>query len=356
MKTYTIIGVMSGSSMDGVDLACCVFTQQAGGWQYEITYAETIAYDETWKVRLSHLHKQPIHLYPKTDAFYGKYLGMLVNEFVGKYQVKPHLVASHGHTIFHQPAGGYTAQIGNGAFMYAETGIPVACDFRTVDIALGGQGAPLVPVGDELLFGAYEACLNLGGFSNISYRKNAKRIAYDIGPCNIILNRVANEVGKEFDDNGAIASRGKVHPQLLEQLNELPFFKLEGAKSLGREWVDETFWPIVRTYELQPEDLMATLCEQIAGNIAQALDAGSIRNMLVTGGGAFNGYLMQRITAQSRCEAVIPDPKLIAYKEALIFAFLGLLRIEGKSNVLSSVTGARADNMGGAIYGPLSFS
>jgi anhydro-N-acetylmuramic acid kinase len=299
------------------------------------------------------LHKQPIHLYPKTDAFYGRYIGQCVKMFIEKHKIKADLVASHGHTIFHQPDAGFTAQIGSGAAIHAETGLPVVNDFRTLDVALGGQGAPLVPIGDALLFKEYDGCLNLGGFSNISYGKNDERIAFDIGPCNLILNRIAALVGKEFDEDGQIASRGATHGELLEQLNTLPFFTTQGAKSLGREWVDEAFWPIIKAYDLPVEDMMATLCEHIAFQIVAAISEAGLTNLFVTGGGALNRHLMERIEQQTTCKVIIPDLKLVQYKEALIFAFLGLLRILGKNNALMSVTGSRADSSGGALFGYL---
>jgi anhydro-N-acetylmuramic acid kinase len=351
MKAYRIIGVMSGSSMDGLDLAHCIFSEEPGGWKFEITHAETVPYDDAWKVRLSQLYRQPIHLYPKTDMFYGRYIGQCVRSFMEKNGLSADLVASHGHTIFHQPEAGFTAQVGNGAAIHAEAGVPVVSDFRTLDVALGGQGAPLVPIGDELLFGAYDACLNLGGFSNISYRKNGKRIAFDIGPCNIALNRVAEMTGREYDEDGKIAASGTIDQPLLGQLDVLPFFAVKGAKSLGREWVDSVFWPVVSAAGLTPEDMMATLSAHIAGQVAAAVKDAFTGNILVTGGGAFNTFLVNSMQGKVSNTLVIPGSDLIQYKEALIFAFLGLLRITGRHNALRSVTGARANSTGGALFG-----
>jgi anhydro-N-acetylmuramic acid kinase len=206
MQSYQVIGLMSGSSMDGVDLACCEFSNKDNNWEYRIIAAETIPYDEKWRVRLSQLYKQPIDLYAKTDAFFGRYLGILIKNFIQKHQIKPQLVASHGHTIFHQPLAGFTAQIGDGAAISAMCGLPVVNGFRNMDLAFGGQGAPLVPVGDKFLFPKEEACLNLGGIANISFSKDDKIKAFDISPCNIVMNRIARWLGQSFDAEGRIAA------------------------------------------------------------------------------------------------------------------------------------------------------
>lgn len=356
MKTVNVIGVMSGTSMDGLDLAYCTFTQTADKWDYKIHCAETIPYDKKWMVRLTELPKQPIHLYAKTDAFYGKYIGIQIRQFMEKHAIADvDLVASHGHTIFHQPDGGFTAQIGSGAAIYAETGIATVCDFRSVDVALGGQGAPLVPVGDELLFGEYDACLNLGGFANISYKKDGSRVAFDICACNIVLNKVAQQGGLDYDENGAMAREGNVVAELLAELNGLSFFKQKGAKSIGREWVEQEIWPLVSTYKIVLEDLLATMVEHMAMQLAVAVKESGIETLLVTGGGAYNMYLTERIADLVTCEITLASKQLIEFKEALIFGFLGVLRVQNQSNSLASVTGARHNSIGGCIYGPLRF-
>ncbi|MES2778951.1 MAG: anhydro-N-acetylmuramic acid kinase [Bacteroidota bacterium] len=354
MKTVKVIGVMSGTSLDGLDLAYCEFTQVEGVWKYRIHYAETIPYDEKWLVRLTELPKQPIHLYAKTDAFYGKYIGIQVQQFIVKNDIKNvDLIASHGHTIFHQPDAGYTAQIGSGAAIYAETGIPTVCDFRSVDVALGGQGAPLVPIGDELLFGEYDACLNLGGFANVSYKKDGIRLAFDICACNIMLNKVAQQGGLEYDENGTMAREGEVIGELLMELNGLSFFTQKGAKSIGREWVEAEIWPVVSKYEIVLEDLLTTLVEHMAMQIANIINESGVRTLLITGGGAYNTYLVERITALITCDLTVASSQLIEFKEALIFGLLGVLRVQDQPNGLASVTGAGRNSIGGCLYGPL---
>lgn len=359
---YNVIGIMSGTSMDGVDLALCEIGEENGRWEYKIIAAQTTPYDSKWRIRLSQLRKQTPAIYVKTDTFYGHYLGSLIKDFIAKHNVKVDLIASHGHTVFHQPEGGITAQVGSGAVIHAATGLPVVSDFRSVDVGLGGQGAPLVPVGDQLLFSEYNACLNLGGFCNISAEKDGAISAFDICPGNIILNRIARNLGKEYDTDGEIALSGGINYELLKKLNSLEYYNLDGPKSLGREWINSTFWPIVRDFEKtsKQEDLMKTLADHIAGQIAKTIegfDNGDPENykVLVTGGGAYNKALMELLSTHSDAKFIVPeDTNIIEYKEALIFAVLGLLRVKNRPNALASATGASRDNIGGALYGDFS--
>lgn len=343
---------MSGSSLDGVDLACCKFERVNQSWNFQIICAETISYPEMWRARLLGLPKQPMEVYPKMHSFYGRYLGQLVKSFIEKHQLIVDFVASHGHTIFHNPTDGYTAQIGDGAAISATCGLPVVSDFRTMDVGLGGQGAPLVPIGDKLLFSQYNACLNLGGFSNISIINQNHSKAWDIGPCNIVLNAVAESLGFEFDFNGEIAAKGSVRTDLLEELNSLPFYSQVGAKSLGREWVNQNFWPTVQKFQgTADQDLLATFTEHIAIQIAKTLNHYELKHVMATGGGALNQFLIQTIQTKTACKLLIPSIELVQFKEALIFALLGLLRICNEDNVLSSVTGSKQNHCAGALYG-----
>lgn len=348
------MGVMSGTSLDGLDIAYCTFTRKEDSWDYTIECAETIPYDQKWLVRLTQLPNQPIHIYPKTDLFYGKYIGIEIKKFARKHRISNvDLIASHGHTIFHQPGEGFTAQIGSGAAIYAETGIPTVCDFRSLDVALGGQGAPLVPIGDELLFSEYDACLNLGGFANISYREKGQRVAFDVCGCNILLNRVAQQAGTLYDEGGAMAREGMVIDTLLNALNTLPYFEQKGAKSLGREWVEKQIWPLVGEQEIVLEDLLATFVEHIAVQVASTIRNANAASVLVTGGGAFNAFLMERIETHWGKKINPANEQVIQYKEALIFAFLGVLRITNQHNSLNSVTGAKQSSIGGALWGEI---
>jgi anhydro-N-acetylmuramic acid kinase len=349
---YRVIGLMSGSSMDGVDIACCEFEFSADKWHWKIIEANTIPYSEQWRVRLAYLNQQSAENFHKTHVFYGHYLGLLVKDFITTHQLSADFVASHGHTIFHRPELGYTAQIGDGAALSAICGLPVVSDFRSMDLALKGQGAPLVPVGDVLLFGDYDACLNLGGISNISYHQDGKLIAYDISPCNIVLNRVARWLGLPYDAERQLASSAEVDPDLLAELNELPYYSYQGAKSLGREWINEEFWPIVKMYsDVSEAEKMATLNLHIAQQIAAVFNKLGLNRVLVTGGGAFNKTLISNLGSNSKTQIIVPEEKLINFKEALIFAFLGVLRIRNQENVLSSVTGSKQNQVAGALYG-----
>jgi anhydro-N-acetylmuramic acid kinase len=345
-----MIGVMSGTSLDGLDLAYCVLQKLPTGWTYTIEVAQTIPYSQTWYTRLKELPNQPMFLLPKTDSFFGKYIGQCINQFIKEHTLQVDYIASHGHTIFHNPDENYTTQIGSGAAIYAETGIPTIVDFRSVDVALGGQGAPLVPIGDDLLFSEYDACLNLGGFANISFQKDGYRIAFDVVPCNLILNEYAQQVNKPYDENGEMARSGVLIPDLLNALNSLSYYhKGAASKSLGREWVEMHIYPITNQFNMRIEDILCTLTEHIALQIAPYCKPST----LVTGGGTYNNYLLERLELLKPSNTIIatPESNLINYKEALIFALLGCLRVEQKPNVFPSVTGSKYSSIGGCIYG-----
>jgi len=352
MKTHHIIGIMSGTSLDGVDLAFCEFEETSSGYSFTLGAYETIPYPETWLYRLKSLPEASALEYAETHTHFGTYLGRLVNEFVGRHQLTADFVASHGHTIFHNPAKQYTSQIGEGAAISAGCGLPVVCDFRTGDVAAGGQGAPLVPIGDQLLFAEFDYCLNLGGFANISMQTYGKRIAFDVSPANIILNHIAAQKGRLFDKNGEMAASGTINPELLQTLNNLGFYHLQPPKSLGREWVEKEVIPMLTYYNISPEDAACTFCEHIAIQIAACVINDPDKQMLITGGGAFNTFLLKRLAANTGVKLIVPDHKTVNYKEALVFAFLGLLRMEAKPNCLASVTGASHDVSGGAVYLP----
>jgi len=352
MKTFSIIGMMSGTSLDGVDLAHCIFEETGKEYTYKLGVCETIPYPETWLNRLKTLHHASAMDYAETHTAYGRYIGQLILDFVQRNKINPDFVASHGHTIFHNPAKHYTSQIGEGAAIAAGCGLPVVCDFRTSDVAAGGQGAPLVPIGDHFLFAQYDYCLNLGGFANISMQMDGKRIAWDISPANIILNYIAERKGKLYDKNGEMAASGMIHAEMLQSLNSLGYYHIQPPKSLGREWIEKEILPMLPLYNISLEDTACTFCEHIAIQIASCLEDDSKKQMLITGGGAFNTFLIQRIAAHTSVELIIPEPKTVNYKEALVFAFLGLLRMQGEPNCLASVTGASYDVSGGAVYLP----
>lgn len=348
-----VTGLMSGSSLDGVDLACCQFLFSEGGWNFEIRATETFSYPASLHHQLKEAMDRDHEQLSKLDQELGVYFGTLLNRFHSKHQVSPELIASHGHTIFHEPSMGRTLQIGNGQAMADVTGLRVVNNFRSADVAQGGQGAPLVPVGDRLLFGQYGACLNLGGFANISFEmKEGVRIAYDVGPCNLSLNWIASRLGKPFDPEGTIARTGRVENRLLHTLNQLPYYTLPPPKSLGREWFRTHFLPLMSNTHLAVSDLMATTAEHLSFQIGAAINRSGARQVLVTGGGAFNLFLLERLNTYIHARLVVPDPLLIAFKEALVFALLGVLRVRNKINCLASVTGGKQDLSAGEIYSP----
>lgn len=346
-----IIGLMSGTSLDGLDICYTQFnyTEQSGKWNYEILAAEDEQYPAELKHQLATAQSMSAEEYALLNSDYGLYLGRRVKAFVERTGAEPEYIASHGHTIFHQPSKRFTTQIGSGAGIAAESGIDTICDFRTVDVALGGQGAPLVPVGDRNLFSEFTYCLNLGGFSNISSDgDNGKRVAYDISPVNYVLNHYTRQIGLEYDRDGEIARSGKANSVLLDKLNNLSFYSQSGPKSLGREWVEGEVIPLIDSASLSIEDRLATFCEHVAVQISRHISGGSV---LLTGGGAFNKYLVERMQANApQCKYFVPDARTVNFKEALIFAFLGALWVSDMPNCLSSVTGAKYDNIGGALY------
>ena len=339
---YRVLGVMSGTSLDGIDLAICTFTKK-GNWEFKIEKQATIKYSDYWKNRLENLHTKNKKIITTTDVEYGAFLGKKIIAFLDNEKVD--FIASHGHTIFHQPENKYTLQIGDGKTIAKTTGITTINDFRILDVSLGGQGAPLVPIGDLHLFPNYKYCINLGGFANISIKKESEITAFDICPVNIVLNQVCKELNIDYDNNGDIAKKGKLVPKLIQQLNQLSFYEKIPPKSLGREWVEKQIIPLI--INQKTEDTLHTFCEHIAIQIGKQLKGNTA---LFTGGGVFNQYLMTRIQHYSTSEITIPNQEIIEYKEALIFAFLGVLRIRNEVNCLQSVTGAERDNCGGVIH------
>lgn len=347
-KEVFAIGLMSGTSLDGIDVVYVNFNKDYYQ-DFEIIYAQTLPYSEYWKKTL----QQAIHFNEEKlnalDIDYGVFLGEAINRFIERFSIENiDFIASHGHTILHQPEKGITLQIGSGKEIVNITGQKVVCDFRTQDVKFGGQGAPLVPIGDELLFSDFDYCLNLGGFSNISFKKDNLRIAFDICPVNIVLNFYANKLGVEYDESGKLASKGKVNDQLLQKLNELDFYQQKPPKSLGLEWVQKEVFPLINMIESDILSILRTFVEHIAMQIGKTIYKNN--SVLVTGGGVFNTFLIERIQFYANNKIELPSNKLIDFKEALIFSFLGLLRINDQINCLKSVTGASKNHSSGVIF------
>jgi anhydro-N-acetylmuramic acid kinase len=343
-----ILGMMSGTSLDGLDLTICSFWESGKKWIYRIHAAETIAYTGEWIRKLNSApHMSGIDLL-NLHLEYGQFLADKARHFIHASGLRVDLISSHGHTVFHQPEAGFTMQAGDPQVIASSTGITTVGDFRKMDVLLGGQGAPLVPVGDEYLFGEYDFCLNLGGFANISCQPGEKRLARDICPVNIILNQLAAELDLPYDRDGNAGKSGNVSDSLLSRLNSIDYYHTAGPGSLGREWVEYEFMPVIRDFNLSVTDLLRTMYEHISFQIARQVSRGA--RVLVTGGGAYNKYLVEKIREISRGNIIIPSNDLIEYKEALIFAFLGWLRYHERINCFASVTGASKDSCCGVIY------
>ncbi|SHM60849.1 anhydro-N-acetylmuramic acid kinase [Cyclobacterium lianum] len=355
-KRYEVVGLMSGTSGDGLDFACCSFSKNES-WNFEIIEARTVPFPTQLGKALKTAHLLDAASLEILDIQFGHWMGKEVKALCAAYGFRPEAIGSHGHTVFHQPHKGMTKQIGDGYALWQSSGIPVINDFRKLDLILGGQGAPLVPVGDALLFSEYDFALNLGGIANISMEIGNERRAFDTCPFNLLLNHAAQKAGKAFDASGNIARSGKVNELLLEKLERLPYYAISGAKSLAREDIERDFLPILEKAETSVPDTLATLSEHFAGCIADVLlrNAGSAgkKNLLITGGGAYNAFFIENLSAKihSRIGLSLPENQIIDFKEALVFAFLGVLRMRGENNCLASVTAASRDNCGGTMYG-----
>ncbi|HET8854401.1 MAG TPA: anhydro-N-acetylmuramic acid kinase [Salinimicrobium sp.] len=348
---YLVLGIMSGTSLDGIDIALCSF-EASPDWKYNIIHAETIAYPKEWKKRLSEAVFFDKDRLAELNRDYTGFLAKIISDYLERQKPSDlDAICSHGHTIRHEPGNGYTLQIGNLPQLAQLTGYKVICDFRVQDVELGGQGAPLVPIGDQLLFSKYQACLNLGGFANISLGRDDNRLAFDICAVNTVLNYLAGIMGLEYDKGGLIAESGELDKNLLKKLDQLEFYRREPPKSLGIEWVNEKILPLFEGAEDIPA-LLHTYSVHAAGQIVKILEEQSISKVLVTGGGSFNKFLIEKIRKSSTAVVVIPAPEVINYKEALIFGLLGVLRLRGEINVLSSVTGAVRDHSSGEIFFP----
>lgn len=353
MAKQTLVGLMSGTSLDGLDMAVCEFWDEGEKLKWQILNAETRPYSSEWAEKLKNAHLLSGQDLLKLHHAYGEYLGETVLGFLDQKNIdhaKIDAICSHGHTIFHQPEGQFTFQLGHGGNIAAKTGKRVIADFRLQDMILGGQGAPLVPIGDRLLFRAYDFCLNIGGIANISLETESGRLAWDICPANMVLNRLSQKLGKQFDNDGAIAARGLINTQLLDKLNNLPYYHEKPPKTLGREWVETEVFKLIDNVDLSITDLLTTYTEHIAFQVGEATHSFNGNNILITGGGAMNDYLVSRINKFTGLSVILPEAQVINFKEALIFALLGFLKIQNRVNVLQSVTGAEKDHITGIEF------
>lgn len=357
--SYRAIGLMSGSSLDGVDLAYCHFSFTDGRWHFSVEKTACIEYSQEWLFKLRSARGLDGRSLWRLHADYGHLLGGMVADFVEANDLKGKvdLIASHGHTIFHFPDQRFTAQIGDGAAIAAVTGMPVVSDLRSSDVALGGSGAPIVPIGDRLLFPQYAYLLNLGGIANITIKAGDSITAFDICPANQVLNHYAQQLGHQFDVNGHLAASGQINAELLSALNTLDYYQRSAPKSLDNGYTTDHILPAVEKYSISIQDKLATATEHIAVQIGLHISRASVAagphvKMLVTGGGAFNTYLINRISHHANVIVEVPSAQIVSYKEAIVMALIGVLRLRGEVNVLSSVTGASRDARCGAIYLP----
>jgi len=349
---YRALGLMSGTSLDGLDLALIEWEPP---FRYRWVATETIPYDAEWRNRLSNSPSLDGAALLTLDHAYGNFLAMCIDQFLEKVNASAadlNFIAVAGHTVHHMPELGYTYQLGCGPEIYAALGVKVVSDFRKQDLALGGQGAPLVPMGDRDLFGDKAGCLNLGGFANLTVLNRPEVQAYDLCVCNLLLNRLANQAGLAYDAGGELSLAGSPIPRLLSALEDLPYFQLSPPKSLAWEWVRDEVWPLFQAYnQADLADRLATARIWIARSIARELAINRLSEVMVTGGGAYNTALLAEIEKEGNCQMTLPEPALIEFKEALIFVYLAWLRLSGKANTLRSVTGASRDHSSGIVYG-----
>lgn len=349
---------MSGTSLDGLDIACLDFSYEDDSWSFELLCAETIIFPQNLCAKLEQARNLNALQMTELDLEFGTFIGNSVLDFIRKHNLDDEeldLIASHGHTVFHQPDKRITVQIGSGQEIARITCLPTVCDFRKKDVLCGGQGAPLVPIGDRDLFAKEYKCdalINLGGFANITTIHGDLVRAYDIGPCNLVLNRYAKLLGYPFDKGGALGRNAAAKfPSLVQTLNDLPYFKAPVPKSLGAEWLDKHFYPLLDIDELTAQDKLGVCYEVISDQIAAVLNQSKIKRTLISGGGAKNAYLIDLIKQKSDTDIIIPEQDIIDYKEAIVFAYLGVLFMEAQPNCLSSVTGASEDVVGGVMFG-----
>lgn len=359
--TYRVIGLMSGSSLDGLDIVFAEFVFDGKKWQYEIFAADCLPYSEDWIHRLQHAINLNAYDYMLLDAEYGHYLGGQVNQFIetNNLHYKVALIASHGHTTFHAPAKKMTAQLGDGAAIAAVTQLPVVSDLRALDVAFGGQGAPIVPIGEKLLLGDHAFFLNIGGIANVSYNNEKNYLAFDVCPANRVLNMLAIDAGKVFDEDGQIAASGNVNHELFKQLNAFEYYRQPSPKSLANDFGTNIVYPIIKKSGCSIPDALCTMTEHIAFQIKKSIEElishqpAQNRSLLATGGGAHNVFLIEKLQEylkELNISVVIPDAQLINYKEALVMALIGVLRWRQEYNVLHTVTGASRDSIGGALW------
>lgn len=352
---------MSGSSLDGLDIAFTEFTETGGQWTFEILQADCIGYNREWLTRLETATTLSALDYQLLHTEYGHFIGQQVNAFIEKHHLhhKVQLVATHGHTTFHLPEKKMTAQLGDGAAIAAETKLSVISDLRALDVALGGQGAPIVPIGEKLLFTGFDYFLNIGGIANISIYADGKHIAFDVCAANRVLNMLAEDAGLRYDDGGRLAATGNINDALLVELNELEYYSKAYPKSLANGFGTDIIYPAIKNAGIATTDALRTYVEHVSMQVKNAVKDNRLQTrnsrskMLVTGGGVLNSFLIERLNAllaEDMTDVMVPDEKLVQYKEAMIMGLIGVLRWREETTILTSVTGASRASIGGALW------
>lgn len=348
--TYNVIGMMSGTSLDGLDMVCCEFINSQGIWNYRIIRGKTLKYPPELLKRIKEsLGVSNLEECKILHKDLGDWFALSLEKFINQNSLKVDLIASHGQTIYHNPDLKKTIQLGDGQRIADRLKCTVVADFRFEDVLKGGQGAPLVPIGDLHLFPEYKYCLNLGGIANISIKNDGMIKAFDICICNTGANFFAGEEGFDMDRDGAIGLKGSLNNELLDKWNSMAFQKKNAPKSLDTSFFYQTMLPLIEELSfISPADKLHTLYHFIATQVYNVVQNDDSR-ILITGGGAHNKFLVSKIS-ELNLNIHVPDRELVDYKEALIFAFMGLLRSQNINNVLASVTGATEDHSAGTIY------
>lgn len=342
---------MSGSSLDGLDIALCEFHQESErNLEWKIVSAQTVAFSEAMKQDLISAPHASVEQLFTLDQKLAVFIATEVKKLCDEHHFEADYIASHGHTVLHQPEKGFSLQIGSGQTISAVAKVPTIANFRNKDIALGGQGAPLVPVGDEGLFGEYDACLNLGGIANITLLNQEQLMAWDICPFNQPLNFLAQKCGKEFDESGEMAKSGKLNSALLKELKKMSYFQKTPPKSLANEWIKENYIPVLSAANVAVEDQLRTVVAHLVDEIAGVINQYSVRNVLISGGGAFNSFFVEQLSAATLADISVPNDEIVNFKEALLFAYLGFLKVNNLENVYSSVTGSIKNSSSGDIF------
>ena len=347
-RKYNVIGVMSGTSCDGLDLALCSFWYSNKKWNYKLIDSKGINYGIDLKRKLEGCSNLSAYKLKELDLEFGDFIAKEIKKFIGKNKISIDLISSHGHTVFHNAKKKIHHQIGNPFLIYKTLNFPVIFNFRELDVILGGEGAPLVTFGERELFSEYDYCVNIGGILNISLLKTPNIIGYDVCPANIILNRFSKKLGHEFDEDGQLSKKGENNPELFEKLNQLPFNKIKSPKSLDIIYIKENYYPLFNS--LSSADVLHTFIDHIAYQLNENIKNKKAK-VLVTGGGAFNKHLIEKINHFNKLDTnyIVPNKKLVIFKEAIVFGFLGLLRFLDKKNIENSVTGSINSSSSGLI-------